>query len=138
MNLAEARTTIISALSRMSALYGQPVFDEWVLVKLASEQGAILSYHGPRAESYQRQFKSDVAPLQIELGQRLLAIGDFAFVPDAAGTRHDACLRLGQAAYLFCNHTIKTMAEIRADPLWLQAQKSFVDLSTKFRANPLE
>jgi hypothetical protein len=138
MNLADARTAILATLSRMNAAYGQIVFDEWVLVKLAREQGAILSYQGPRAESYQRQFKSDVAPLQIELGQRLLAVGDFAFVTDAVGTRHDACLRLGEAAYLFCNHTAKTMAEIRAEPLWLQAQKPFVDLSTKFRTDPLE
>ena len=39
------------ALGRMNALYNKPVFDEWVLVKLASEKGAILFYHGPRAES---------------------------------------------------------------------------------------
>lgn len=122
----------------MNAAYGQPVFDEWVLVKLASEQGAILSYHGPRAESYQRQFKSDVAPLQTELAERHMAIGDFAFVTDATGTRHDACIRLGESAYLFCNHTTKTMAEIRSEPLWLQAQKPFADLSDKFRHDPLE
>jgi hypothetical protein len=30
------------------------------------------------------------------------------------------------------------MAEIRKDPRWLQAQKAFVELSNKFRADPLE
>lgn len=137
MNLADARTATVATIERMNTLYRQPVFDEWVLVKLASEKGAILSYHGPRAESYQKRFTKDVGPLQAELDQRHLAIGDFAFVSDAPDTHFDACLRLGPAAYLFCNHTGKTMAEIRRDPLWLQAQKPFAALSEKFRAEPL-
>ena len=138
MNLADARTAIILALGRMNALYHKPVFDEWVLVKLAHEQGAILAYHGPRAETYQRKFKDDIVPLRAELDQRHLAVGDFAFVQDAAGTRFDACIRLGPAGYLFCNNTVKSMADIRQDPRWLEAQKPFADLSTKFRSEPLE
>jgi len=138
MNLADARSLVITALDRMNALYRQPVFDEWVLVKLAQDQGAILAYQGPRVESYRQQFKTDIAPLQAELEQRHMAVGDFAFVTEAPGTHFDACIRLGPAAYLFCNHTAKTMAEIRKDPLWLQAQKPFAELSSKFPANPLE
>lgn len=138
MNLTDARSLIHHTLTRMNTVYRQPVFDEWVLVKLAREQGAILSYNGPRAESYQRQFKTDIAPLQAELEERHMAIGDFAFVTDATATRFDACVRLGPAAYLFCNNTTKTMAEIRQDPSWLQAQKPFVDLSSQFRTDPLE
>jgi hypothetical protein len=137
MNLADARSIIITALGRMNAIYQNPVFDEWVLVKLASEQGAILSYQGPRAETYQRKFKEDIGPLRAELDQRQMSVGDFAFVHDGHGTRFDACLRLGQAGYLFCNNVAKSMAEIRQDPLWLQAQKPFVDLSAKFRSDPL-
>jgi hypothetical protein len=30
------------------------------------------------------------------------------------------------------------MAEIRKNPLWLHAQKAFVELSGKFRADPFE
>jgi hypothetical protein len=67
-----------------------------------------------------------------------LAIGDFEFAPDAAGTHFDACLRLGAASYLICNHTTKSMAQIRQSPNWLAAQKPFVELSEKFRADPLE
>ncbi len=138
MNLEDARSAIILALGRMNALYHQPVFDEWVLVKLASEQGAILAYHGPRAETYQRQFKTDIIPLRTELEQRHMAVGDFAFVQDAAGTRFDACIRSGPASYLFCNHTAKSMAGIRQNPQWLEAQKPFVQLSELFRNDPLE
>ena len=138
MNLDTARSAVIAALARMNTLYNKPVFDEWVLVKLASEQGAILAYGGPRGESYQRKFKDDIVPLRAELDQRHLAVGDFAFVVDAVGTRFDACIRLGSAAYLFCNHTEKSMAEIRQDPLWREAQGPFVKLSEMFRSDPLE
>jgi hypothetical protein len=138
MNLDAARTAIIPALGRMNALFNKPLFDEWVLVKLAAEQGAILAYSGPRAETYQRKFKDDLALLRAELGRQQLAVGDFAFVHDATGTRFDACLRLGSAAYLFCNHTGKSMADIRQDPLWLEAQKPFAMLSELFRNDPLE
>ena len=138
MNLDTARTAIISALGRMTALYQQPVFDEWILVKLAAEQGAILAYSGPRTETYQRKFKEDILPLRAELEQQKLGVGDFAFVHDATGTRFDACIRLGPAAYLFCNHTEKTMEQIRANPLWREAQAPFAKLSLMFGIDPLE
>jgi hypothetical protein len=137
MNLADARSAIKLALERMNALYRQTLFDEWVLVKLAQEEGAILAYEGPRAEHYQRRFKTDIAPLQVELEGRNIAVGDFEFAPNAHGAHYDACIRLGPVAYLFCNHTAKSMTDIRKDPLWLEAQKPFVDLASKFRADPL-
>lgn len=137
MNLDTARTAVIQALGRMKAAYNQPVFDEWVLVKLARESGAVLAYDGPRADTYQAKFKSDIAPLQAEMEARKLAVGDFAFIHGADGTHFDACMRLGPASYLFCNHTTKTMDEIRQDRLWLEAQKPFAELSAKFRADPL-
>lgn len=140
MNLADARTAVIQALGRMNALYRQPLFNEWVLVKLAREQGAgaILAYDGPRADSYQTRFKSDISPLQAEIEARKLAVGDFEFARAAHGTYFDACIRLGAGAYLFCNHTTKSMIEIRKDPLWLEAQRPFVELASRFRADPLE
>lgn len=137
MNLDTARTAVIQTLGRMKSLYGQPVFDEWVLVKLASESGAVLAYDGPRAETYQARFKSDIAPLQAEMEARKMVVGDFEFAPGAHGTHFDACIRLGPASYLFCNHTTKSMIEIRKDRLWLEAQKPFVELSAKFRGDPL-
>jgi hypothetical protein len=137
MNLADARIAVTAALSRMNALYQKPLFDEWVLVKVARGEGAILSYEGPRADSYQRRFKTDIAPLQVEIVGRKMAVGDFEFAPNAHGALYDAFLRLGPAAYLFCNHTSKSMTEIRQDPLWLEAQKPFVALGTKFREDPL-
>ena len=137
MNLVTAESLIATALGRMNALYSQTVFDEWVVLSLQASRGGILAYHGPRAENYQRRFAADVEPLRAEMEGKNLAVGDFEFAPAAVGTRFDACLRIGQASYLICNHTGKSMAEIRQDPLWLHAQKPFVELSGKFRADPL-
>ena len=138
MNLTDARTAVLLALGRMNTLYQKPLFDEWVLVKLARSEGAILAYQGPRAESYQRRFKTDIAPLQVEIEGRKMAVGDFEFAPNAHGAHFDAVIRLGAAAYLFCNNTTKSMTDIRQDPLWREAQKPFADLATSFRENPLE
>lgn len=138
MNLADARSAVILALGRMNAIYQKPLFNEWILVKLARTEGAILAYEGPRAESYQRRFKTDIAPLQVEIEGRKMAVGDFEFAPHAHGAHFDACIRLGSAAYLFCNHTTKSMTDIRQDPRWLEAQKPFVALATEFRGDPLE
>jgi hypothetical protein len=137
MNLPDAHVAVLQAFTKMKALYNQPVFNEWVLVKLARESGAILAYDGPRADLYQAKFKNDIAPLQIAMESRKMAVGDFEFVPDAHGTHFDACIRLGPAAYLFCNHTTRSMKDIRRDPLWLAAQAPFAELSAQFRADPL-
>ncbi|MCF7688117.1 MAG: hypothetical protein K9N01_07425, partial [Cephaloticoccus sp.] len=95
MNLEDARSAVIVAMGRMNTLYQSPVFNEWVLVKLGSDQGLILAYQGPRAESSKRGFLRDVAPLRMELGQERLEIGNFVFVSSAHGTHFDACIRLG-------------------------------------------
>jgi hypothetical protein len=138
MNLDTARNAIIAALGRMDIFFNKPVFNEWILVRLAAEQGAILAYSGPRADSYQRKFKDDLVLLRAELDQQHLAVGDFAFVHDAKGTRFDACIRMGHASYLICNHTEKSMTDIRQDPLWREAQIPFAELSQIFQRNPLE
>lgn len=138
MTLEEAKSTIIHTLSRMNAVYAPALFDEWVLVSLRKNGGAILAYEGPRAETYQRQFLADIQPLRTATAARVQSVGDFEFAPDAGGTRYDACVKTGAASFLFCNNTRKPMAELRRDPMWLEAQKSFVQLCAKFQADPLE
>lgn len=137
MTLEEAKSVITLTLGRMNAVYSQTVFDEWVLVSLRRDGGAILAYQGPRAENYQRQFAADVQPLRSVMAERDLNVGDFEFAHDGAGTRFDACLKTGPASFLFCNNTKKSMTEIRQSPLWLEAQKSFAALSVKFQADAL-
>jgi hypothetical protein len=138
MILADARNVIIATLGRMNTTYGSVIFDEWVLVSLKPDRGAILSYQGPRAESYKQQFTLDLKSMLAELSGQKLSVGDFAFAATAQGTHYDGCLRLGDSSYLFCNHTTKTMADIRLDPRWRDAQVHFASLSEKFRNDPLE
>jgi hypothetical protein len=138
MNLADARLAVQAAIARMNVLYHSTLFDEWVLVSIKPDRGTILAYSGPRAETYKRNFATDLQPLRAELDGQKLAAGDFAFAASATGTQHDACMRLGAAGYLFCNNTAKTMDEIRTSPFWREAQKPFVELSEKFHADPLE
>ncbi len=138
MNLEAAKSHITAAFARMTALYGKAVFDEWTIVSLQADQGAVLSYTGPRGESFRRQFAADVVPLRTEMEGRRMALGDFEFTTEGAGTRFDACVRIGEASYLLCNHTGKSMVEIRGDPRWLHAQKAFVHLSERFRGDPLD
>lgn len=137
MHIEDARSTIIAALARMDQLYKAPVFDEWVMVSFRPGGGAVLAYQGPRAESYKQQFTADLQPLREEMSGQKLAIGDFVFVQTAIGTQHDACLRIGEGSYLFCNHTTRNMEAIRANPRWLEAQKAFAGLSERFRTDPL-
>jgi hypothetical protein len=44
---------------------------------------------------------------------------------------------LGKEIYLICNNTVQSMDAITKDPLWLGAQVPFVELSDKFRADPV-
>jgi hypothetical protein len=137
MKLDAAKSLIADALGRMDAHYGRAVFDEWVVVSLQSGRSRILGYNGPRVESYQQRFSADVGPLRSEMTGKQLAIGDIEFTLAGTGTRYDACLRLGSASYLICNHTAQSMAQIRQNPKWIEAQKPLVELSEKFRADPL-
>jgi hypothetical protein len=138
MKLDAAKSCIADALGRMDALFGATVFDEWVVVSLHAGRSGILAYSGPRAEGFRLRFAVDVGPLRSEMTGRQPAIGDFEFAPDATGTHFDACLRLGAASYLICNHTTQSMEQIRKSPNWIEAQKPFVALSEKLRADPLE
>lgn len=138
MNLNDARTLVATTLARMNTAFGQTVFDEWVLVSLRADRGAILAYEGPRAETYKRQFTFDLASMLREIANQKLSVGDFAFAATAHGTHYDGCMRLGDSSYLFCNHTQRTMTDIRQSATWLAAQKAWAEMGGKFAADPLE
>lgn len=137
MNLETARTNIRACRERMDALYQKPVFDEWVVVSFANQPASILIYEGTRADSIKETIHRDSAPLAREMADKHYTVGDFEFAQDARGSRFDACVRLGEHAYLLCNNTYGTLADLRQDPRWLKAQAPFVNLTEKFRADPL-
>ena len=137
MNLETARQAIRNCRERMDAAYQKPVFDEWVVISLAGGKANVLSYEGPRVDSFRDDLHRDSAPMVREMEGRQYEIGDFEFVQEARGSRFDACIRLGEDTYLLCNNTYGSLSDIRQDPRWLKAQGPFVNLTEKFRADPL-
>ena len=136
MDLAAARPLIQSAFERLRSPGRPPVFDEWAILAMTPAQGGILAYHGPRAETFRRQVPDDAAPLRAVAAGKPLTEGDLEFVEDAADTRYDAFMKIGPRAFLILNHTVRTMAEIRADPGWLTAQGVLFELGERFRQDP--
>jgi hypothetical protein len=137
MNLDSALTEIRTAMKRLTALYGEQLFDEWVLVAINDQGCALQCYEGPRADQFRASFGKDVAKLRVELAEDDLGVGGMAFGAGTHGGTYDAVMRAGPAAYLLGNHTARSMEEIRAKPEWLKAQAAWFMLGEKFRADPL-
>jgi hypothetical protein len=137
MNLETAITHLKTCRERMDALYQKPVFNEWVIVTFVNGQGAVLHYHGAREESFSQKLHADSALLYAAMVGRSYAVGDFEFVQEARGSRFDACIKAGETIYVLCNNTFGSMAELRADVRWREAQKPLVELTDKFRRDPV-
>ena len=137
MNLESARKLVSQCREKMDTAYMKPVFNEWVMVSFENSPVEILAYDGPRAETFQKNLHADSAPIAREMQDRSYGVGDFEFVGDGRGSRFDACVRIGERSYLLCNNTYGTIDDLRQDARWLKAQKPFVDLTEKFRADPL-
>lgn len=137
MTLNEANQLIMSTVDLMNAKYGNTVFDEWAVLSLNEKGGRILGYSGPRREDSQKTLSADLDALREELVNKQFGTGDFEFARHAGGTHFDAFLVLGRGFYLICNNTRASMDGITKDSRWLGAQVPFVELSDKFRANPL-
>lgn len=137
MQWNDAISLIQSCGGKMSALYGSAVFDEWAVLKV--DGGATVGYYiGPRPSEFLAGLQGDSAPLVQEAHDRHYSPGEFEFARDAAGTAYDAFLVLGGGCILVCNNIKLSMADIRANPAWLKAQVPFVEMTERFRADPLK
>jgi hypothetical protein len=137
MTLEKATKLIESCAEQMNAWYKRIVFDEWAVISLAGRKGRVLAYIGPRREGFQKNFLSDVAALQEGLLNPKYSVGGFDFARNGVGSAFESFMVVGRGTYLICNNTVQSMDSIAKDPLWLGAQVAFVELSEKFRANPL-
>ena len=138
MTLEQATKLIGSCAERMNDLYHKVVFDEWAIVSLVQHKAKILAYLGPRKDDFQKNFAADVQDLRADLLSRRHSIGDFEFSRHGVGTKLEAFVMVGDGLYLICNNTAQSMSVIAKDPLWLSAQVPFVELSDRFRSEPLE
>jgi hypothetical protein len=137
MTLDHAKKLIQTCADQMKAQYQKPVFDEWAIVSMAEQKGRMLSYSGPRKEGFKENFVDDAGALRAGLMADQYQVGDFEFARHGTGTGFESFMVVGKGIYLICNNTDKTMDVISKDPLWIGAQVPFVELSEKFRADPL-
>ena len=137
MTLDQAKKNIQDCAEQMQARYEKPVFDEWAVISLADQKGHALAYIGPRKEGFKKNFLNDVGPLRAGLMADKYQVGDFEFARHGVGTGFESFMVLGKGLYLICNNTTHSMDAISKDPRWIAAQEPFVELSEKFRADPL-
>jgi hypothetical protein len=137
MRLDQATKLIEACSQQMNARYRRPVFDEWAVVSVNENKGRLLAYKGPRREGFQKNFLDDAGPLRTGLLTETYEAGDFEFARHGVGTGFESFMVLGKGLYLICNNTVQSMDGITQDPLWLGAQVPFVDLSDRFRAEPV-
>lgn len=137
MKWSDASALIEKTLAKMNSLYGETLFDEWAVVRLGTQPATVLAYHGGREEDFKTALPRDAAPLLQEAADRKFGPGDFEFARFASGSRHDAGMMLGRDTYLLCNNTARSMLQLRESPLWISAQVPFVQMSEKFRSDPL-
>ena len=122
----------------MNARYQKVVFDEWALISLAAHKVVVLAYLGPRKEGFQKNFLTDVGGLREGLLNLDYNVGDFEFARQGVGSAFESFMVVGKGVYLICNNTVQSMDGITKDPHWLVAQVPFVELSEKFRADPVD
>jgi hypothetical protein len=137
MTLEDATKQIKACAERMNARYNKVVFDEWAIVALEPKKGRLLAYIGPRKEGFQKNFLADAGSLRASLLHQQHQVGDFEFSRQEVGTGFESFMVLGQGLYLICNNTVQSMDNITKDPQWIAAQVPFVELSDKFRDEPL-
>jgi hypothetical protein len=137
MTLDQATKLIKTCAAQMDARYQKTVFDEWAIISLAEHKGHLLAYIGPRKEGFQKNFLADAGPLRAGLLKEDQNVGDFEFARHGVGLAFESFMVLGKGIYMICNNTVQSMDAITKDPLWLGAQVPFVELSDKFREDPV-
>jgi len=137
MTINQAVQEIQSCAEQMNVRYKKVVFDEWAIISLQENKGQLLAYLGPRKAGFQQNFLADVRSLRGAMLAEGGNTGDFDFAHDGVGTCFESFMVLGDGKFLICNNTVQSMDAISRDPLWISAQVPFVELSDKFRSDPL-
>ena len=137
MTLETATKLIQSCAERMNARFKDVVFDEWAVISVKRGKRQILAYSGPRRAAFENNFVQDAGTLRSGLFAQRLTAGDFEFAHDGVGTGFESFTVLGEGLYLIWNNTAQCMDGISENPRWITAQVPFVELSDRFRNDPL-
>jgi len=137
MTIDQALKLIRLCAEQMDERYKKVVFDEWAIISLADQKGRLLAYIGPRKSGFQKNFLADAGPLRAGLVASESNVGDFDFARHGVGTGFESFMVVGEGIFLICNNMVQSMDGITKDPLWIGAQVPFVELSDKFRADPV-
>jgi hypothetical protein len=137
MNVATAAKHIQTALSRLEADLGEPVFDEWALVEKTATAWKLLQYGGSRKQEFMAEFANDIAALRDTFDPAKAELGQFAFSHEGYGSGFDAHICAGTNRFVLLNNTAKSTGEITSNPNWKPAQIHFAELLEAFIADPL-
>jgi hypothetical protein len=138
MNLNDAIFQIDSTLERIKSLYGEPMFDEWLIIDFREAQGKALYYSGPRTNEFDIKFRADMEGFKGLFTDHDYQPGNFEFARLSVSTRYDAAVTIAPRVYLVLNHTSKGMFQIRQKKEWSQALLPFLELADKFQRDPLK
>jgi hypothetical protein len=137
MTLDQANKLIQECARQMNARYKKVVFDEWAILSFGKSRFRVLSYFGPRQDGFQPNLRKDLAALRRGVLSQGSVAGDFDFARDEVGTGIEGWMLLGPGLFLICNNTVHSMDAIAQDSRWIAAQVPFVEISERFRADPL-
>lgn len=137
MKFNDAVFLIEATLERIKGLYGEPMFDEWLIIDFRGTQGTALYYAGPRRSEFDSRFHLDMEGLKGLFTEHDYQSGNFEFAKLSVSTRYDAAITIAPRIYLIFNHTAKGMFQIRQKQGWINALVPFIELADKFQRDPL-
>ena len=114
------------------------VFDEWLLLAKNGLGFDVLHHSRPRFRRKGDGLNLDMHMLASEINKKTYTTGQYFFSMEASGTLYDAFMVAGPNRYIIFNNTVQSMTEISADPLWVNCQVRFVELSELFQQDSLE
>lgn len=137
MNLYQARRLIDTTLAQLEQAAHRPIFDEWVLVRVAGGRLDVLAYAGKRRNPTGESFHHDISTVIGDLLRHPHLPGEFDFTKAGRQELFDAFLTAGEGLFVLFNNTVETTLDFTGGPLWRGAQKHFVAMSEAFQADPL-
>jgi hypothetical protein len=138
MELRQAINEIKKAITGMRLQSRKSVFDEWLIVAKNVQGFDVLHHKRPLFQRKSEGLDLDIHMLADEIKKSTYTTGQYFFSMEAPGSFYDAFLVAGPNKYIIFNNTVQSMTDIATDPLWVDCQFRFVELSELFQQDCLE